>query len=947
MALLSSVFGTALGSAAKVGSEAIQEARQRDALRAQEFKKNVQAKKAAFAKQQAAASKKASEIKGIANFLSVQPMYQGLNAIELNDLALQLNQMAGGKNAIDYFNKVIAEDKMTLIPRVKVAEVGGGMKDVGLVDGRPVAAQKEKVKEVRASSLVKPKEAPVLSQTSALLAPVKRKSFFAEALTGKDLGTVQRDALAEMGMTEEQYSNAMSSLPTFPSDNNTASFISIKSKPTDTLGLDRLVAKDETIRKIVTETYPEMLGSSMMVPDKLAPKDQTLRAIGGSVKPEPVETTYKNIFPFIEYDLAFQDFLTGTNKRTGVRYKDEKEAIEAMAAMQSQVFSKFGVNQRLQKIVKKYDEMSGDKLKNLVDLSNTLPMDVKSSMKYTENMKLLDELKIRRSALMFSTDANAQKEVIQLSEKITRTITDMSNNLGPFITMEDKRKKYKATSDIIQSLESKESLAKRMSTADFEKFINLRNRFNKALLLGDAEEVMNTIRADAVSLMGNLELAPRDQTDKVKEQSALIRTLYNDWEGNNSDASEEKKSLAKKYITNWVEADGFSNLKDKELDGAVFGRRVRVVDDGQGNFTNVVEYITLDMIVDNIALKSGYGPKELKGAEESIFTYTQALMNLGEVVQVAERDGLAFGTPADIRMFFGNTKEIARSISELTGVGTAFFGEMKNEAAYLKRINQIAINFVSSAKGQLFKDPRLSDQDLTLVLNFIGILGRPGEIKLIGQSNALAAIIGLERVFLAQLAKNMYIAGGKEQTNAIMAGDFYRHEETGASMIELGKPSMASKLFKALAKTRGIDLDNFTGDDGRLNDAKINAYFKDPENTFGYKGKKKLNLIEAKKYFAKTLNEMHASVDYALDSANAITQYKSSELFQKRHVSRGMPIEVTNNPRDIARTREILQNLADDGVPGAAQLLQEVDNGKRTLHGANWTRREVTNFGDY
>ena len=32
MALLSSVFGTALGSAAKVGSEAIREARQRDAL---------------------------------------------------------------------------------------------------------------------------------------------------------------------------------------------------------------------------------------------------------------------------------------------------------------------------------------------------------------------------------------------------------------------------------------------------------------------------------------------------------------------------------------------------------------------------------------------------------------------------------------------------------------------------------------------------------------------------------------------------------------------------------------------------------------------------------------------------------------------------------------------------------------------------------------------------
>ena len=55
MALLSSLFGTALGSAARVGSEAIREARQRDALSIEEFKKNVKEKKAAFAKQQAAA----------------------------------------------------------------------------------------------------------------------------------------------------------------------------------------------------------------------------------------------------------------------------------------------------------------------------------------------------------------------------------------------------------------------------------------------------------------------------------------------------------------------------------------------------------------------------------------------------------------------------------------------------------------------------------------------------------------------------------------------------------------------------------------------------------------------------------------------------------------------------------------------------------------------------
>ena len=62
MALLSSVFGTALGAAAKVGSAAIRESRESDRLAKEEFKKNIQAKKEAYAKQQAAAQKEIGTI---------------------------------------------------------------------------------------------------------------------------------------------------------------------------------------------------------------------------------------------------------------------------------------------------------------------------------------------------------------------------------------------------------------------------------------------------------------------------------------------------------------------------------------------------------------------------------------------------------------------------------------------------------------------------------------------------------------------------------------------------------------------------------------------------------------------------------------------------------------------------------------------------------------------
>ena len=247
----------------------------------------------------------------------------------------------------------------------------------------------------------------------------------------------------------------------------------------------------------------------------------------------------------------------------------------------------------------------------------------------------------------------------------------------------------------------------------------------------------------------------------------------------------------------------------------------------------------------------------------------------------------------------------------------------------------------------MFKDPRLSDQDLSLVLNFIGILGRPGEVKLIGQSNALTAIYGLERVFLAQLARNMYIARGKDQTNTIMSGDFRLHPVTGVEEVDLSKDSMAATLFDLVAKTRGINLEDFTGEDGNLDDNKIEAYFLDPSNTFGYasgdpKNPKPLNGPAGLAYFRDTVDEIMDSVIYALDSANSITQYKSGKMFQERHITSGTALELTNNEAQVQRTRGILEGLADQGVPGAAELLKDVKDGKRKLYGGNWERKDAS-----
>ena len=64
---------------------------------------------------------------------------------------------------------------------------------------------------------------------------------------------------------------------------------------------------------------------------------------------------------------------------------------------------------------------------------------------------------------------------------------------------------------------------------------------------------------------------------------------------------------------------------------------------------------------------------------------------------------------------------------------------------------QDRISFVSSVKDELFDDPRLSDQDLRLVLNYIAILDNP----LASKPLARAALLGIERALVNSQAMNI------------------------------------------------------------------------------------------------------------------------------------------------------------------------------------------------
>ena len=81
-------------------------------------------------------------------------------------------------------------------------------------------------------------------------------------------------------------------------------------------------------------------------------------------------------------------------------------------------------------------------------------------------------------------------------------------------------------------------------------------------------------------------------------------------------------------------------------------------------------------------------------------------------------------------------------------------------AAEQAEVRRKAIAMVGSAKDRLFDDPRLSDQDLRLVLKFIAVLGEDGSGMSTGSTEALAALQGLQVALLKDNAARMYRSKG-------------------------------------------------------------------------------------------------------------------------------------------------------------------------------------------
>ena len=950
MALLSSLFGTALGSAARVGSEAIREARQRDALSIEEFKKNVQEKKAAFAKQQAAAQAQTEKINNIATFLKNQPGYEMLNSTELNDLALQLTQMSGDKNPISFYNETIEKGKLDLIPRVSTVTTNvptGGMKDVGLIDGRPARAQPEtKEAVVPVSSLLGKKKNDQAVQTASLLAPYRKQSFLQTALAGRNLGGLQRDALRQLGMSERQYNSMMTQQVRTPANQNTASFI-VSKRPDLKPVLDRITKLDGIIFEQAGKD-PNFMNPNYKVP-LMIPADRDYKigtgqfvdaGPGGVEKDEVMKTIRKGepitmeINPFQNYLKAYGQFTTQVLPNP-LALKDPKN-FKVMLDIQNSTLMQFGNVAKKKEIVNMFDTLYKKNFDIITEEYTKVPVSVRNDINLTQRLEEINASYLQQTELMAAGNyAEAMKVMKETGAKINSVFLD----LKPELDVANKRAKYAYINNLISGLENTDGIFARIPEEIMSMYDGLREDF-EAGLEDENEDLLKDVYQRAKKIAGSLnEVKSLTMPEKEKEDLAFVESLMLQYKEQFPDKSPEEYAVAREKITADVKKK-FANQKIKS-DGGVFYRQVfTFTEDENGFVKQSLEAIPTE--IGGITLHAGLTADDFKVARASTAKYYGNLINLGRLLRGVQRDGLLFGSMANARMIYGDTADTLRSLENFI-FKTDFLGGLQNNAGYLREMNQMVTAFVGAAKDELFDDPRLSDQDLALVINYIGLLNKPGQFNLIGQENALASLIGLEKIFLKQQALNMFITKGREYGDVIRPGDFVGKD------INLSKDSIARDLFLQMMRNRGLEPADFmvkgTDADGEMkgkfigfDDDKIEKYFDDNRNTFGY-SKKNKKLRNRAAYFAfdDTIKEIRTSVRYAMESASGFTYgtSNSSAKFRQTSMTPGILHSVTSDGDAVTQTRNLLIEMAIANGEPPNSLIDKLEASGRDILGVS------------
>jgi hypothetical protein len=196
-----------------------------------------------------------------------------------------------------------------------------------------------------------------------------------------------------------------------------------------------------------------------------------------------------------------------------------------------------------------------------------------------------------------------------------------------------------------------------------------------------------------------------------------------------------------------------------------------------------------------------FSVKQEKENNNTIKNSTTGFVRIATLRKLLAKDRNVLNIFGKIRMTLGD-------VSEITGLEKFSFFE-GNE---VQQAIQTSIEFFKQAKDDIFKDPRISDQDKALIERYIAII----DDDTVSNSRALAALLGLERQAASAMA--FAIADNDRELDIIHLDE--------AGYLDLTKDSVAKQVFNKMFTSHGYSLKDleegkYTGQ--QLADAQVTA----------------------------------------------------------------------------------------------------------------------------
>ena len=186
-------------------------------------------------------------------------------------------------------------------------------------------------------------------------------------------------------------------------------------------------------------------------------------------------------------------------------------------------------------------------------------------------------------------------------------------------------------------------------------------------------------------------------------------------------------------------------------------------------------------------------PKLEKENNSKISKNLNSTNDIGRAIQLLKRNPNGFNMIGDFILRTQDGVDMANSVNvPIPG--------FEQSAAEIQEMRQRTIPLISTAKDALFEDPRLSDQDLRIVLDYVAVINDAG----IGTTRAMQALLGLTEALAMDTALRLHQnTPDVKIVNVLENGQINLFNEQGELDLD---STIAGRTMKSLASSQGFQI---------------------------------------------------------------------------------------------------------------------------------------------